>query len=140
MWIGYKMMNLRLWTPKKSPNYIYFSILFCQRKWIDLTNERFVNKYECCWLLSSIMFTSCHKWQFYSCSYKRAYLFFTPNNLAQMKESCPYKMLVIQEKKSLVERCLQMIFMDVSCMLNRGYFGKYKSSLGMLCSVTFLAE
>ena len=57
-----------------------------------------------------------------------------------MKESCPYKMLVIQEKKSLVERYLQMIFMDVSCMLNGGYFGKYKSSLGMLCSVTFLAE
>lgn len=34
----------------------------------------------------------------------------------------------------------QMIFMDVGCMLNRGYFGKYKSSPGMLCSVTFLAE
>lgn len=43
-------------------------------------------------------------------------------------------------QKSLVEGCLQMIFTDVGCMLNRGYFGKYKSSQGMLCSVTFLAE
>lgn len=43
-------------------------------------------------------------------------------------------------QKSLVEGCLQMIFTDVGCMLNRGYFGKYKSSPGMLCSVTFLAE
>ena len=34
----------------------------------------------------------------------------------------------------------QMIFMDVGYILNKDYFGKYNSSLGMLCSITFLAE
>lgn len=34
----------------------------------------------------------------------------------------------------------QMIFMVVGYILNKDYFGKYNSSLGMLCSITFLAE
>ena len=43
VWMGLKMMILRFWTPKTSSYFIYFAILFCQRKRIDLTNERFVN-------------------------------------------------------------------------------------------------
>ena len=134
------MMNLRLWTPKKSPKYVYFSFLFCQRKRIELTNERFINKWRCRWLSSSIMFTPCHKWQFYSCSYKRTYLSFLHRTTLLKWKSRVHIRCWLPKKKSLVEGFLQMIFMDVGYILNKDYFGKYNSSLGMLCSITFLAE